>query len=573
VRGAALALAVLLLASGLEAAGGGVRRTPRTEPGEGPDLDLHQEATNSLPELFPAEGETRRLGLEAFLMGLPLEPDGTRLLTRDLVVRRVLIDHLRIRVAGRRYLVAEAEAEEEEARFDVSVFGRVLRGESSLPSANAFVQPFVLDDRDDLLEVGVSKAFQQGLQLSTSFLATRYETSLTSAGLRPEYDTGLAVTAVQPLLSGAGKVSNAAELEAARRAAEAAERRYGAEAALVSAATEILYWRLVGTVDILRLRQESVERVRKLLEDTRARLEAGVVPISEVRQAQSGLAGREEDLTRARREVERVVDTLATNLRLEGDVKVWELPVRTEPLPREAVALGDLGPLIEEAVRRRKELQAAGLDAEAERIEARAARKDMLPRLDLVAGLELVGLAGGAVELPNFQPPPDTVRSPFDGAFPDSLDRMVSGDTFDWSIGLRVSYPVGNRGPKARYARETYEAHEAELERARLEDQVRHEVVSAYKDQAAALERAGVASRFAELAELALEDEEVRLEEGLSNNLRILQLQEDLTDARTRHIEALVEIQRAGVQLDYAVGHYLESRGLSVGDVPLPTLH
>ena len=79
-----------------------------------------------------AEGEalpgTRMTGVAELLASLPLRDDGLRLLTLDRTVRTVLENHLSVRIADERRLISEAEAEEEDARFDVSLFGRAMRG-------------------------------------------------------------------------------------------------------------------------------------------------------------------------------------------------------------------------------------------------------------------------------------------------------------------------------------------------------------------------------------------------------------------------------------------------------------
>lgn len=559
---------ILMLLAGAVAAGAGSRagivRVPPEERGESRE-ERAEEIGSSLQ--MPAEEAASTTDLRTFLESLPVDSEGNWILSRQLVLETTLRQNLRIRLAGAEHRIEAAEAVEEEARFDPELFGRLLRGESDIPSSSAFSQPFVIETRDDVLELGLRKAFRQGLDLSASVLATRFATNSTFQGLKPEYGPSVVVEAVQPLLAGSGRLVNTVDLVTARLESDAARRRFEAEAALVTAGSEVLYWQLVGNLAILGLRQDSIQRVEQLLEDTRARLEAGIIPISEVRQAESALAARREDLTRARREVERVVDTLATNLRIGEDVRVWELPIRTEPLPDPPEEAPPLDPLLDEALRRRAELEAARREEEAARNEAEAAGKELRPRLDLVADVEILGLSGNAVDVTDFSGA--TVRNPFGGSFSDGLDRLADGEFRDWSVGLELTWPIGNRAAKARRAWETHEAREAELERRRLEDRVRFEVLSAHKDLVAAMERARVAGEFVDLASRTVSDEEDRFAEGLSDTFRILELQDDLADAEVRRAQALMDVRRAMVELDVAVGRYLETRDLAVSQVPL----
>ena len=65
-------------------------------------------------------------------------------------------------------------------------------------------------------------------------------------------------------------------------------------------------------------------------------------------------------------------------------------------------------------------------------------------------------------------------------------------------------------------------------------------------------------------AEAALAAEEKKLQNGLSTTFVVLQLQETLTAARTAEVAALVDYNRALVQLAFAEGSTLEKHRMKV---------
>jgi hypothetical protein len=80
--------------------------------------------------------------------------------------------------------------------------------------------------------------------------------------------------------------------------------------------------------------------------------------------------------------------------------------------------------------------------------------------------------------------------------------------------------------------------------------------------------RSIVATRAArEAAERNVEAERKRYENGMTTNFQVLEVQQQLSDARVRELNALVGYNRAVSLYHRAVGDILETRNISV-DVP-----
>ena len=75
-------------------------------------------------------------------------------------------------------------------------------------------------------------------------------------------------------------------------------------------------------------------------------------------------------------------------------------------------------------------------------------------------------------------------------------------------------------------------------------------------------ERVGATKEARQFAEAALQAEQTKLENGKSTSFFVLQLQRDLTGARTAEIQALADYNKALAQLALAEGSVFERNNL-----------
>ena len=80
------------------------------------------------------------------------------------------------------------------------------------------------------------------------------------------------------------------------------------------------------------------------------------------------------------------------------------------------------------ALRNRPDLQDAKVGLESEEFRTKVARNEMLPAVSLTGSAGLGGLAPG---------------------YGDALDELKSGNSPFWSIGVALSFPLGNDAAKA----------------------------------------------------------------------------------------------------------------------------
>ncbi|HUL51563.1 MAG TPA: TolC family protein, partial [Candidatus Nitrosotalea sp.] len=168
----------------------------------------------------------------------------------------------------------------------------------------------------------------------------------------------------------------------------------------------------------------------------------------------------------------------------------------------------------------------------------------LFPSLNLVGGYGLNGVQGS-----------------FDGV----LDQITSRANPAYSYGVVVSIPLGGN----RTARNNYKAAQAAkqqslLQYKKLEQEVLTQVDVAADTVQTEFKRVRSTRQARVYAEAALDAEVKKLQNGLSTSFVVLQLQQNLTDARSAEIRALADYNEALAQLAFAEGTTLEKNHVNV---------
>ena len=170
-------------------------------------------------------------------------------------------------------------------------------------------------------------------------------------------------------------------------------------------------------------------------------------------------------------------------------------------------------------------------------------KNQRLPQLDIVG---TVGYSGSA----------DTMG--------DALSQVSGFDNQVWSVGGQVTFPIGNTSARNndRSARVTKE--QAELQLKQLEQVVMITIENAIAVAKTSFQRVSATREARLYAEAALDAEQKKLENGKSTSFVVLQLQKDLTTARSAEIRALADYNEALARLALQEGTTLERRRVTL---------
>jgi len=360
--------------------------------------------------------------------------------------------------------------------------------------------------------------------------------------LGANYTSSIGVTVSQPLLRNLWIDDARRQILVARKNKEISA--YTLENQVINVLTRVeqVYYELIFAHENVKVQEKALELAEKLLEENRKRVEVGAMAPLDEKQAESQVAARRADLLDARR----ALGTQQNNLRnlLTDEYGDWH-HVRIEPTDPLVAVPEELNvqESWQQGLAQRPDLLQARAELERRDIDLRYRKNQIYPSLSLEGGYGQTGRNTDMGEVVT-----------------DLLERNANNHY----IGLVFSVPLYNRGAKNSYQATRAEKQQALLRLKKLEQDV---VVSI--DEAVNLARSNFqrieATRQARLyAEAALEAEEKKLASGKSTSFVVLQLQRDLTNARSSEIRAMADYHKALSTLSQARGSTLQRNKLTL---------
>lgn len=451
--------------------------------------------------------------------------------------------------------ISRAEQLYERAAFDPQLFIDSSFSKTETPLASSLSLSTTSDTEQWSGEVGLRKRFSSGLSGSLSLMSDRLEQSPTTDTLNPSYHTGLLLDLTQPLLRDAGPDVNLTGVELAGYRNRQASLGYLQQVQNFAADIVELNLQLSAAEQAVALGQEAVQLAEQTLQGNQRRLDLGVIPISEVQEAQTALADRQLRLSKARQQRELLVQVLRRRLGLQlpPDYHAYSGGSQRKPEPP---SLPDLSVLFQQARQKRPDLLISEIDQKSTALEKDYYQNQLKPRLDLLLQAGISGLSGNQ-----------------DGALPsgdyagdwfDASGSMLSADGYQFRAGLQFSMPLGNRQAEARLQQSHLRQRSAGYLTQDLEIQVRSELDQQLISLKRSYEQLIIAETFESLARLSLQQEQRRLEEGLSDTFRILSFQDKMIDARIGRIDANREYRRNQNRMQLVRGTILDDYGITV---------
>jgi outer membrane protein TolC len=343
----------------------------------------------------------------------------------------------------------------------------------------------------------------------------------------------------QPLLRGFAFRSEVVNVEVLRAEVQSARagQDYRARLNATVRDTEQVYWDLVQALQSYQVQRGSLQLAEEQLGLTRKQIEAGVLPPSDLINAEGTLAQRQLGLVQAESGIAQAADQLRHLLNAPREA--WAQPI----LPLDVPEFDDLQvsyeAALDQALQNRPELAQLKLDLQRAALDVRVASTERLPQLDASVSYGLVGQ-----------------RNDYSGA----LDRMISADARAWSALLSFTWTPLNRAAGARL--ESLRLSERALRT--LQDQALLDLKLELRTVIRGLETADrsvrAAARFRALAERSLDAEQRKFLNGTSNNFFVAQRQDDLSRARLAELAALIQHRKAATSLRAAMGVLLDHR-------------
>ncbi|HEY0591079.1 MAG TPA: TolC family protein, partial [Thermoanaerobaculia bacterium] len=191
----------------------------------------------------------------------------------------------------------------------------------------------------------------------------------------------------------------------------------------------------------------------------------------------------------------------------------------------------------------------------------------VLPELDFNLSYGLAGAGGTQIIRDPLTNEPIGVVG---GAFSDSINQVFGLDFPNWTTSFTVGVPVRNIGARAERRRAELNLERSVQDKADIEQLVAIQVRQAARDIETSSRQIAASKAAREAAEQNLEAERRRFENGMSTNFDVLRVQQELADAQSSEIQALVSYNKAVAAYHRSVGDLLQMRGISVNEQTPP---
>jgi len=451
--------------------------------------------------------------------------------------------------------------------YDLSLFGGGSYRETTQPTVEVTEGVPIIQSTVESYQLGLSQLVPSGgvAELTTS--ASTIETNSENVFVNPQYRASTDLTFTQPLLRNFGLQATERSILVSR--ARATESRELVEQRLSATIEDVerAYWSLVEAQNQLVVAQEALSLAKTLHEQNQIRVEVGTLAPLELVQSEAGIAGREEEIIRAEGAIGDAADRLRQLLNLDQG-PLWDMAIVPTTDPASDRISVDLGEAIQTALDERPEIAAELASLDALKIDKEYFQAQVRPVLDLVLNYNLAGLAGDTA--PVVDPRTGETIPGMDSSLGDAFQQIYNADFDEWRIQLQFSYALQNR---ERREQKIIADLAVEQGVARLEE-LRTQIITEVRTAARAVETAAKQIESArvsrELEEKNLDAERKRYENGMSSSFRVLQIQEDLTQARSREVSAITTYRTALAGYYRSIGLLLEQKGVEIDSDSIP---
>lgn len=448
--------------------------------------------------------------------------------------------------------------------YDLTFNGQVFEDSDTSPSTSRITGANVLTTKRRNGNFSADQLLPWGGVVTPTFNLFRQESNSRDVALNPLYASDFDLIYTQPLLRNLGRTATERGIKVAQINSDISRETFEQQVAGTLQLVENAYWDLVQARKEVEVAQESLGLAQDLHRMNKVRVDVGTLAPLELVQSEVGIATRQESIILAQQTEQNAEDTLRQLLHIE-EGPLWDLPIVPTTAPETPAQQLDLAQSIDTALKERPELRNQELQLDLRALDVAYFRNQMLPQLNLTTRYGYNGIGG-------------TVRNPSTGEIiqagdaSDAIKQLRDRDFNGWRIQLDFLYPLQNRTARARKAIADVNLEQGKTQMTQLQETVRTEVRRAVRGVRTAAQEIESASASVRLAEQNVDAERKRYENGLSTSFQVLQIQEDLTAARSRQVAAIAGYRRALAEYYRSIGQLLEQEGVELDD-PLRVEH
>lgn len=341
----------------------------------------------------------------------------------------------------------------------------------------------------------------------------------------------------QPLLRGAGYQVNTANIQIASTRAGIADAQAKLTAIQVLSEVERAYWNAYAAQQFLAIAKQQYELANKQVAATRILAAKAIITIVDQQQSETGLLFRRSAVVAAETNV-RLAQRALKRIMQRSDLAVSSIERLDTITPPNPLGLTfNRQSLAERAIGNRMELLQNRLQLIANGLDIAVQQNSRLPRLDLIADLDALGLGG---------------------AYNDSFESLESGRFGNRLGGVSFQMPMGrNYAALARLEQANLRRRQLSIDQRRVSVAITQQVYDAIDRVELSWERYLIARESVTTAQKTFDGETKIFMSGKSTSINVLITISNLGDAQSQEVQAATDYQIAKVDLALAVGAML----------------
>lgn len=432
--------------------------------------------------------------------------------------------------------------------FDITTFGRLNYEKGDNPTDSIFQGG---QSTSRLWETGIKQKGITGAEWSLAYALTRNWDDLTTRRLSTRYEPMLSFQIKQPLLRDAWQELNLAGINISKLNYSIVLSAFRQKTEEVSTEVISLYWALLQARRDLEIQQQLLDKTRETLRKVEDRKNIDATAV-QIKQAEASVKIRQGILFQVEK---RVVDVQDALVRLLSDHQLnllndFEIVPATTP-NMEATEFKQ-SEVLRLALINNPLIQQARIGVEVAQINVDVAKRQKMPRLDLVASMRIQGLSSTQGE---------------------AQDRLNEADYTSYAVGITFEFPLGNRQRESEFRRRKFERSKAISILQNVSDKIATQAKERVRLAETAYRELQVQKDAAEAARIhlqALEDTETIREKLTPEFLMVkLQAQESLASTQRAVIKSIVDYNIALTRVAQTTSTVLDMRYVKTA---LPTV-
>jgi outer membrane protein TolC len=462
-------------------------------------------------------------------------------LTLKQAIRMAVEKNLEVRAELYNPAMNEADIRKNRGIYDLLVTLSTNYQESTTQSASTLLTGATISRQKNFIaDAGISQLVPIGGTVGLFFtnLWNRNNANSNRGFLDDYWQSELTASYSQPLLKNFGREVTEFGIAVAVNTKAASLEQFRNKLIDVVTRSRTAYFTLYSLKENLEAKKTALTLAQKILDDTKGRVRAGVLPAMEILNAEFGVATREKERIDAEKLLMDQMDIVRILLQIEGNQVLNPI----DPPTRENYTVNE-DEAIALALSRRPDLKAQKVNLETADLQTRVAHNRIMPDLTFNASAAITGL---------------------ERDFGRDMKKVGSAEYPIWGVGLQFSYPLGNREARNDFIKSRLSAEQARVQIKNLEETIRNEVKIAIRGIRANYLQLDVADRGLAYAEERLRSYIKKNEVGLATTKEVVDVQNDLVAAKTNQIRAQADYTISVALLWKVTGELLEREGITL---------